>query len=137
MKKGILSGTEEGSGGLGEEDGKFSLKMKAELSSGKKSISTWLPLVLRPRDSHHFPSPSLNLLSFSSSPLSPMFPSVFCINFPAFSSLIHELIGKILSTPNFYLMFLEVRSKIFQCPQVVRECISFHSTIAAKEGKKT
>lgn len=69
VKKGILSGTEEGSGGLGEEDGKFSLKMKAELSSGKKSISTWLPLVLRPRDSHHFASPSLNLLSFSSSPL--------------------------------------------------------------------
>lgn len=54
---------------LGAEDGRLSMKMKAELSVGKDSVSTWLPLVLRPQEPYRFPFPSLHLLPFFLSPL--------------------------------------------------------------------
>lgn len=112
---------------VGAGDRRLSLKMKAELSSGKDS-SQGPPSLSA--------SPSLYLLPFPLVLLSLTLLSVFFhINFPLFSFMTEP--WQVITYPNFFLEFLKVRNKIFKCSQIVRGYISFHSLSAAKEGEKT
>lgn len=127
---------------LSAGDRRLSLKMKAELFwvfLRSRMQFQQLLSVLRPQG-----PPSL---SISVPPLTPLSPgrlqshTPHCIFPHKFSSIVfhNRTYWQVITRPNFFLKFLEVRNDIFKCHQIVRGYIVYFLSffVCSTEGKKT